>query len=395
MGCFAMIDLSEQTVIDSHCHAFLPEKESSIRSSFEQFLTLAIHPLPEEDMFNTFLYRLVIRELSRVLECKGSHKEIMSKRNEMYKKDPKEYIRLLFEDAKIDMLLVDTGYPSKEFTGYSVKPEVFGEIVPSEIKTIFRIDNVVLRLAQNRPSFHDAVDSFQNMVEDAVKKDGAVGLKTVIAYRTGLEIQRHRLNEVSRSYENLSKKIKSGEPIQTVFSPSKEVKAVMDHFVFLTAEKSVELDVPLQIHVGMGDAPIIDLRIANPILLHDFITDDSLKKAKLVLTHGGYPWIEEAGFLVNSYPNVFLDLSETIPFISIGIADKLMKLFEMTPTNKIMYGSDGYNIPELFWISALETKRALSRVLNELVESDTIDVDWALEIAEQILSKNTKRIYKL
>jgi predicted TIM-barrel fold metal-dependent hydrolase len=67
----------------------------------------------------------------------------------------------------------------------------------------------------------------------------------------------------------------------------------------------------------------------------------------------------------------------------------------MTPTNKIMYGSDGYNIPELFWISALETKRALSRVLNELVESDTIDVDWALEIAEQILSKNTKRIYKL
>jgi predicted TIM-barrel fold metal-dependent hydrolase len=98
---------------------------------------------------------------------------------------------------------------------------------------------------------------------------------------------------------------------------------------------------------------------------------------------------------VNSYPNVFLDLSETIPFISIGIADKLMKLFEMTPTNKIMYGSDGYNIPELFWISALETKRALSRVLNELVESDTIDVDWALEIAEQILSMNTKRIYKL
>jgi predicted TIM-barrel fold metal-dependent hydrolase len=193
----------------------------------------------------------------------------------------------------------------------------------------------------------------------------------------------------------MAEKAKSAESWQSILTPSKEVKAVMDHFVFLTAEKSVELDVPLQIHVGMGDAPIIDLRIANPILLHDFITDDSLKKAKLVLTHGGYPWIEEAGFLVNSYPNVFLDLSETIPFISIGIADKLMKLFEMTPTNKIMYGSDGYNIPELFWISALETKRSLSRVLNELVESNTIDVDWALEIAEQILSMNTKRIYKL
>jgi len=390
-----MINLSEQTVIDSHCHAFLPEKESSIRSSFEQFLTLAIHPIPEEDMFNTFLYRQVIRELSRILESKGSHKEIVNKRNEMYKKDPKEYISLLFDDAKINVLLVDTGYPSEEFTGYSIEPEVFGEFVPSEIKTIFRIDNVVLRLAKNRTSFDDAVESFQQTVDDAVKKGGAVGLKTVIAYRTGLEVQRHPLNEVSKAYERLSKKAKSGESVRTVFSPSKEVKTVMDHFVFLTAEKSVDLDVPLQIHVGIGDAPIIDLRKANPVLLHDFITDDSLKNAKLVLTHGGYPWIEEAGFLVNSYPNVFLDVSETVPFISIGLANKLTNLFEMAPTNKIMYGSDGYNIPELFWISALETKRALSRVLNELVESDTIEADWALEIAEQILSKNTERIYKL
>ncbi len=390
-----MINLSEKKVIDSHCHAFLPEKEPSIRASFEQFLTLAIHPIPEEDMFNTFLYRQVIRELSRVLECKGSHKEIVNKRNEVYRKEPKEYIHLLFDDAKIEMLLVDTGYPSEEFTGYSVEPEIFGEVIPSEIKTIFRIDNVVLRLAQKLPSYEDAVESFQQTVVDAVKKDGSVGLKTVIAYRTGLEIHRHPVSEVSKSYENLTKKIKSGESVRTVFSPTQEVKNVMDHFVFLTAEKSVELGVPLQIHVGIGDAPIIDLRIANPILLHDLITDESLKNAKLVLTHGGYPWIEESGFLVNSYPNVFLDLSETIPFISIGIADKLKKLFEMTPTNKIMYGSDGYNIPELFWISALETKRALSRVLNELVESDTIEVDWALEIAEQILSKNTKRIYNL
>ena len=390
-----MINLSQQAVIDSHCHAFQPEREPSIRSSFEQFLTLAIHPIPQEDMFNTFLYRQVIRELSRILECKGSHKDIVECRQKRYQKDPEQYIKMLFDDARIDMILLDTGYPSEVFTGYSVDSGVFSKIVPSEIKTIFRIDNVVVDLVQKYSSLNDAIEKFQQIVDNAVKNNGAVGLKTVIAYITGLEVQRHPLNEVSSSYKNMAEKAKSAESWQSILTPSKEVKAVMDHFVFLTAEKSVELDVPLQIHVGMGDAPIIDLRIANPILLHDFITDDSLKNAKLILTHGGYPWIEEAGFLVNSYPNVFLDLSETIPFISIGIADKLMKLFEMTPTNKIMYGSDGYNIPELFWISAIETKRALSRVLNELVESDTIDVDWALEIAEQILSKNTKRIYKL
>ena len=390
-----MINLSRQKVIDSHCHAFLPMKESSIRSSFEQFLTLAIHPIPKEDMFNTFLYRQVIRELSRVLECKGSHKEIVEVRQKRYRKDPEGYIKMLFDDARIEMILLDTGYPSEVFTGYSVEPEVFAKFVPSDIKTIFRIDNIVVSLVQNYSSFNDAVEKFQQIVDKAVKNDGAVGLKTVVAYITGLEVQRHPYEEASNSYECMAEKAKSAESWQSILTPSKEVKTVMDHFVFLTAEKSVELDVPLQIHTGMGDAPIIDLRKANPVLLHDFITDESLKKAKLVLTHGGYPWIEESGFLVNSYPNLFLDFSETIPFISIGIADKLMKLFEMAPTNKIMYGSDGYNIPELFWISALETKSALSRVLNDLVESDTIDVDWALEIGEQILSKNTERLYKL
>ncbi len=83
-----MINISQQKVIDGHCHTFLPERDPSIRSSFEQFLTLAIHPIPDEDMFNTFLYRLVICELSRVLECKGSHKDIVKSRQKRCRKDP-------------------------------------------------------------------------------------------------------------------------------------------------------------------------------------------------------------------------------------------------------------------------------------------------------------------
>jgi len=184
-------------------------------------------------------------------------------RQKRYQKDPEQYIKMLFDDARIDMILLDTGYPSEVFTGYSVDSGVFSKIVPSEIKTIFRIDNVVVDLVQKYSSLNDAIEKFQQIVDNAVKNNGAVGLKTVIAYITGLEVQRHPLNEVSSSYKNMAEKAKSAESWQSILTPSKEVKAVMDHFVFLTAEKSVELDVPLQIHVGMGDAPIIDLRIAN------------------------------------------------------------------------------------------------------------------------------------
>lgn len=57
-----MLYISEQPVIDSHCHTFLPEKETD---PFEQYLTLATHPVPKEDMVHTFIYRQVVRELSQ------------------------------------------------------------------------------------------------------------------------------------------------------------------------------------------------------------------------------------------------------------------------------------------------------------------------------------------
>ena len=387
-----MINISDCRVIDSHCHAFLPEKETR---SFEQYFTLADHLVPKEDMVNTFIYRQVVRELSRVLNFDGDHEKIIEERNRVYKENPRNYINHLFKDVNIDTLLVDTGYPSEEFSGYSIDLKHFSKIVPCKIKEIFRIDNVLYNLLKSQTSFELAKENFNNQVNDAVKK-GAVSLKTVIAYRTGLEIRRHNEGEVKTAYKNIIEKATSVESLRKIlFSRSKDVKKVFDYFVFLSLEDSVKHKIPLQIHVGMGDAPFIDLRLANPILLHDLINDPSAKTSRIVLTHGGYPWIEEAGFLVNTYPNVFIDLSETIPFISIGIKNKLLDLFEMAPTNKLMYGSDGYNLPELHWISSILTKKALQDALNGLIASKEIDEDWAEEIARQILAENAKRIYDL
>ena len=387
-----MFDILKHSVVDSHCHAFLPEKETE---PFEQYLTLADHPIPKMDIVNTFLYRRLVRELSRVLNVRGTHQEIIEKRQKRYKQDPVGYIKLLFEDANIETLLVDTGYPAEVFSGYSIDLNDFSKMVPSIVREIFRIDLVIYDFFLRRLSFEAAVEEIRDRIKNAVK-NGAVGLKSVVAYRTGLEIQRGAEDEVRKAYGEMIAQAKSGGPVRDVLSSSsRHAKTVYDYFVFLGVEASVELGVPFQIHTGMGDAPFIDLRIANPILLHDLINDESVKDAKIVLVHGGYPYIEEAGFLVNSYPNVFLDLSETIPYISIGIKEKLLNLFEMTPTTKIMYGSDGFKIPELHWFSSIRTKKALMAALNELVESRELDEERAYEIAKQFLSDNAKRIYNL
>jgi hypothetical protein len=52
-----MLDLSECTVVDSHYHAFLPEKETS---PFEQYLNLADNLVTKADATSTLLYRHVV-----------------------------------------------------------------------------------------------------------------------------------------------------------------------------------------------------------------------------------------------------------------------------------------------------------------------------------------------
>lgn len=387
-----MLDLSKHPVVDSHCHPYLPENETD---SFEQYLTIAFHPIPKEDMENTFIYRQTVRELSRILNFKGTHRQIVNERQRLYKQDPVAYTKLLFEDARIETLLVDTGYPSEELTGTSVSFEDFSKIVPCNLKEVLRIDNVVFSLVKKGLPFKEAVDQFHQQTYDAVK-NGVIGLKTIIAYSTGLEIKRWTKEKAQKAYKAIVEKAESGVSVRDIFfNNSDHPKIVMDYFVYLGLEDSVKLKVPFQMHAAMGGVPLLDLRKANPILLYDLINDPSAKNAKIILTHGGYPYVEEAGYIVNTYPNVFLDFSETIPHISIGIKEKLLNLFEMAPTNKIMYGSDGYTTPEQFWISAILTKKALEQILNSLVVSKEIDEEWSQEIADQILSENAKRIFKL
>jgi hypothetical protein len=388
----SILEIFELPVIDCHCHGFLLDEGAE---SFEQNLKLTPLKIPKQDIANTFLYRQIIRELSRVLEINGTHEEIIRTRDSLYSNEPLEYIKILFTDAKITDVLMDTGYPYKEFAGYSITIQEFSKIIPCNVHEIFRIDNIVMDAVKEKISFKKAVEVFYSKISDANRK-GAISLKTTVAYTSGLEIKKHPENDVKNSYKALLEEIKSEKTVREVFySGSQHVKNVMDFFVYLGLENSAKYDIPFQVHAGMGNPTKIDLRDENPVLLTKLFEDEEVRKAKIILTHGGYPYVEEAGFLANANPNVYIDISAVSPFISIGIRDKILNLLEMTPTNKIMYGSDGHRIPELYWISALQTKRAISQAVQQLINFEEVDENWVSKIASQILSENTKRIYKI
>ena len=67
----------------------------------------------------------------------------------------------------------------------------------------------------------------------------------------------------------------------------------------------------------------------------------------------------------------------------------------MAPTNKIMYGSDGFGIPEIFWFAAVQGKRAIGSALDELISDEWLTEREAWRIAESIFSANARRLYRL
>jgi uncharacterized protein len=379
------LDLTDIKIVDDHCHPFDPKREDK---GFEQYWTLSMLPIGPLDMKNTLLYRLVLKELGHVLDLKpeATEEAILQKRNALYKADPKVYLDMLFRAANIDTLILDIGYPAEEFTGYSVDIDQFISLLPvSMARIIVRIEPIIFRLLKLDLPFGEFVDKFNTTLDEDIRKHRAVAIKSVIAYLSGLEINKTSLEDATKGYDiyRVDKSNKKAE------------KDLRDYLMLQTLEACIRYDIPLQLHTGVGDSPIIDVRLSNPLLLFNMFRDEHYGKAKYVLVHAGYPYTAETGFLVNNYPNVWADISEMNPFASIGIEPKLLELMEMAPLTKILYGSDGYNIPELFWFASVYLKKSLGRALDTLIENGTIDEQYALQVANWILSENSKRLYRL
>jgi hypothetical protein len=388
-----MVNLSFDSclVVDAHCHPFLPEKETR---PFEAYLTLSDLPQRREDLTSTMLYRMVMRELSRVLRVRGEE-NIIAERQRRIKSDPSGYIRMLFDEAYLETLLVDSGYPFKEFVGYEIDLDHFSEMVGREVREIFRLEVAVHGLLKGLVPYDQAVEDFRAQIGEAVS-GGCIALKTIIAYRTGLAVKTWEESLVKRSWGEMTSMVRDGKKPGAVLSERNDRnKSVYDAFLMVGVEEARRLGVPLQIHTGMGDSPSMDLRNADPSLLYDLLQDPGARETNIVLTHGGYPYIEEAAFLANAYPNVHIDLSETIPFASVGLRSRLLSLLELTPTTKLMYGSDGFNIPELYWFSAIQTKRVLASTLSELIIYEGLGNEDAVCLAENFLAGNARRLYRL
>jgi predicted TIM-barrel fold metal-dependent hydrolase len=169
-------------------------------------------------------------------------------------------------------------------------------------------------------------------------------------------------------------------------------KPLLDWLINAAIEQAHRKEFPIQIHTGFGN-PNLDIAKANPALLRRVIHGDQYRGAKIVLLHASYPYARTLGYLTAIYPNVYADLGLAIPFAVGETYAVLRELLALAPANKVLYSSDAFFIPELFWLGAKLGRRTLGVVLGEYIAEGLIDERAARDIAEMILWRNAEQLY--
>ncbi len=219
--------------------------------------------------------------------------------------------------------------------------------------------------------------------------EGALAAKFEIAYLRGLDFGDPSREEAGRVY---SKYAGGGVP------SAAEYKVLQDFLFRTVATACGRLGMPVHLHVMSGGGGYFGISGGNPLLMEAIFNDPKLRGTKFVLLHGGWPFVREAGALLQK-PNVYLDLSqEALAFPPRTLAGWLREWLETYP-DKVLFGTDGYPFTgalgweESTWIANRNARAALAIALTGMVRDEEIGMDRAGQIAESVLRGNARQIY--
>lgn len=289
-----------------------------------------------------------------------------------------------FKEAGISALLIDDGL--KLDKKHDI--EWHRDFVPF-VGRVLRIETVAEQILDDEETSSWTLDSFTKAFVARLNSlvPEIVALKTVAAYRSGLDIDTHVTKEVAES--GLVEVLQSGKPFRI------GNKGLIDYILTLTLEVTERHDLPLQIHTGFGDRDL-DLRLANPLHLRNLLEDKRFGKSRIVLLHASYPFSKEASYLSSVYPQVYLDFGLAVPKLSVhGMVSSVKELLDLAPTKKVMFSTDGYASPETYYLGAKKAREVIYLVLRDACASGDLSLMEAIDAAKDIFSRNAIAFYKL
>ena len=385
------VNLSDCEVLDNHCHGFRLQHLLTLDpAGWEDRLTmmgmcfassggsdprLAAQVTALRD--STVFALTARRWLAAYLGVSATSEAVSAARHAALAADPIGYVTALMADQHIANVIADEGYPQPTVTRAE-----FEANLGTRVHRVARIEPWIVELQQADLGFDDFEAGFEQRLEEAAGDPQLVGYKSIIAYRTGLDVTRPSRQETNSAY-SLWKA--AGWP-----KDRGSGKTVRDWLLRATLRAARRHHKVMHLHCGGGDPDIVLTHVKPQDvfpLLHEHMDQP------IILIHAGYPWLAEAAYIASILPFVYLDLSEFLPWASLGIDGALETLLGATPAGKILYGSDEASEPEVFWISAHMTRLALQRVLESAVQHDHLTVAEAERLGRGILAENSKMLH--
>jgi uncharacterized protein len=325
--------LSSVGLVDHHAHGILRARPSL--DEFRGLFSESPDPRQWPHVATGLTYRRGIRELAAFFGCEPAEEAVYEYR---LARDSAEYASALLRATGTETLLVDDGFPPP---GTGVEWEELGELAGCDARPVLRIERVAEA---------GGIDAVREEVA-AARDNGFAALKTISAYRTGLELERIH-DFVVAAFE---------------------------------ANEATGAPLPVQLHCGFGDWDLY-LPRADPTHLKPLI--ERFRETSFVLLHC-YPFVREAGWLAHVYGNVWFDLSLTIPHVS-RPEEMVRQALELAPVSKLLYASDAARTPELYYLAAKWWRGALATVLGEALPADEAET-----AGRQILRENALGLYGL
>lgn len=364
--------LARVGLVDHHVHGAL--RATPPRPEWESLVTEAPHAPAVGSIFDSQVGLAIRRWCSPLLDLEphAPTEDYWGRRTEL---GEDEVTRRLLTAAGVDTWLVETG-----FNGDAVLDPAAMAAITGEAREVVRLETVAEGLLREvgAAGFHAAYPTAL-----ARATEGAVGTKSVLAYRHGFDVAPERPSAADVT-QAADRALAAGDTEPRVTDP-----VLLRHLQWCAVDRGL----PLQIHSGYGD-PDLDLHRANPLLLMPWLRLVEPTGVPILLLHN-YPYHREAGYLAQVFDVVHCDVGLAINYTGARSPAIIAESLELTPFHKQLYSSDAWGPAELHLLGSWLWRRGMARVVGRFVE----DGDWSQDDAERLVHRvaheNARRVYQL
>jgi hypothetical protein len=380
--------VADQALVDHHCHGVLVRDADEV--TLASMLTEGAG-WPGGSVFDSRA-GFAFRRLCPPVLGLAPHAELgdyVARRGEL---GAAEVTKRFLSLAGVSVLCVDTGFTPEPLTS----PAELGGLAGATAHEIVRLERVAEDVAAagvGADGFADAVRSAL-AARTAAGPDGsgrgaAVGVKSIAAYRTGLDLSPARPSD-AEVMAAAGRWLAAGAGRTGGTGAPRLAEQTLQRFLIWCG---VELRLPVQFHAGYGDSDI-DLHRCNPLLLTPLLRAIQPTGVPVMLLHN-YPYHREAGYLAQVFPHVYVDAGLATHNLGTRAPALLAEALELAPYGKFLYSSDAFGLPELYFLGAVLFRDALSAFLRAGLDEDLYTERTVARLARMLCADNAKRAYQL